>query len=57
MIASAPPMVAARKALAPEQFEEMRSQLGELMARWNRAADGALLVEAEYAVIVARKRG
>jgi ubiquinone/menaquinone biosynthesis C-methylase UbiE len=57
MIESAPTMAAARRALPPDRFEELRRQLAELMARWNVAADGSLRVEAEYAVIVARRRG
>jgi SAM-dependent methyltransferase len=54
---SAPPMVAARHALGPDRFTEMSDRLSDLMARRNGAADGSLRIEAEYAVIVARKRG
>jgi ubiquinone/menaquinone biosynthesis C-methylase UbiE len=57
LLASAPPMIAAREALPPERYEELRGQLVDLMARRNAAGDGAFGVEAEYAVIVARKRG
>jgi SAM-dependent methyltransferase len=55
--ASAPTIAAARQALPPERFEELLSLMGELMERWNAATDGSLRIEAEYAVIVARKRG
>ncbi|MGH2741297.1 MAG: class I SAM-dependent methyltransferase [Thermoleophilaceae bacterium] len=55
--AAAPTMAAARQTLSPERFEELRSQMGELMERHNAADDGSLRVEAQYAVIVARRRG
>jgi SAM-dependent methyltransferase len=55
--ASAPTMAAARHALPADRFEELRSLMGGLMARWNAAPDGSLRLEAEYAVIVARRRG
>jgi ubiquinone/menaquinone biosynthesis C-methylase UbiE len=57
MAASAPPMVAARQGLGTDRFEQIRDQITELMTRAGGAADGSLRVEAEYAVIVARKRG
>ncbi len=50
-------MAAARRALAPERFEELWALMGELMERHNTADDGSLRIEAEYAVIVARRRG
>jgi ubiquinone/menaquinone biosynthesis C-methylase UbiE len=56
-IASAPTTSAARQALPPERFEELRTQLTEFMVGENVASDGSLLIEAEYAVIIARKRG
>jgi ubiquinone/menaquinone biosynthesis C-methylase UbiE len=55
--ASAPTMAAARRGLPPERFEELSSLMGEVMERWNAANDGSLRIEAEYAVIVARRRG
>lgn len=55
--ASAPTMAAARQALPPERFEELRALMGELIERHNAAADGSLRLEAEYAVILARRRG
>jgi ubiquinone/menaquinone biosynthesis C-methylase UbiE len=57
MTAAAPPMVAARNALPPERFEEMGARTVDLIARRNSASDGSLRIEAEYVVIVARKRG
>jgi ubiquinone/menaquinone biosynthesis C-methylase UbiE len=54
---SSPTMAAARAALPPERFGELRSGLEELMERHNEAGDGSLRLEAEYAVIVARRRG
>ena len=54
---STPPQVAARKALDPEQYEQMERENLELMREWNQAKDGSLLIEGEYAVIVARRRG
>jgi ubiquinone/menaquinone biosynthesis C-methylase UbiE len=55
--ASAPTMAAARKGLPPERFEELMALMGEMLERNNAADDGSLRIEAEYAVIVARKRG
>jgi ubiquinone/menaquinone biosynthesis C-methylase UbiE len=55
--ASAPTMVAARRALPPDRFEELRGELRDLMARWNVSTDGSARIEAQYAVIVAHKRG
>ena len=55
--ASAPTMAAARKGLPPERFEELTTLMGEMVARNNAADDGSLRLEAEYAVIVARRRG
>ncbi len=55
--ASAPTMAAARQGLPPERFEELSALMGELIERNNRSGDGSLRLEAEYAVIVARRRG
>jgi ubiquinone/menaquinone biosynthesis C-methylase UbiE len=55
--ASAPTMAAARQGLPPERFEELTALMGEMLERKNAAYDGSLRLEAEYAVIVARKRG
>jgi ubiquinone/menaquinone biosynthesis C-methylase UbiE len=55
--ASAPTMAAARQGLPPERFEELSALMGELIERNNRSGDGSLRLEAEYAVVVARRRG
>jgi ubiquinone/menaquinone biosynthesis C-methylase UbiE len=55
--ASAPTMASARQAMPPDRFEELSAQLRELIDRHNAADDGSLRIEAEYAVIVARRRG
>jgi SAM-dependent methyltransferase len=54
---NAPPYVAARTNLPAEQFDELIRDTAELARRWNTAGDGALRVEADYLIIVARKRG
>jgi hypothetical protein len=55
--ASAPTMAAARQALPPERFEELGSLLLDMMERHNESGDVSLRVEAEYALIVARRPG
>jgi ubiquinone/menaquinone biosynthesis C-methylase UbiE len=55
--ASAPTMAAARKGLPPDRFEELSALMHEMVERNNVADDGSLRIEAEYAVIVARRRG
>jgi ubiquinone/menaquinone biosynthesis C-methylase UbiE len=55
--AAAPTMAAARKGLPPERFEELGALMGEMVERNNVSGDGSLRIEAEYAVIVARRRG
>jgi ubiquinone/menaquinone biosynthesis C-methylase UbiE len=55
--ASAPTMAAARSAMPPERFEELTALMGEMLERNNESGDGSLRLEAEYAVIVARRRG
>jgi SAM-dependent methyltransferase len=55
--ASAPTMAAARKGLPADRFEELSRLQADLIERWNGASDGSLLLEPEYVVIVARKRG
>jgi ubiquinone/menaquinone biosynthesis C-methylase UbiE len=55
--ASAPTMAAARQGLPPERFDELMALMGEMLERNNESGDGSLRLEAQYAVIVARKRG
>jgi len=57
MLETAPTMAAAREGLAPDRFEALRGQMHEWARRWNTAGDGSLRIEADYAVIVARRRG
>ncbi|MEA2332954.1 MAG: hypothetical protein QOH58_3092 [Thermoleophilaceae bacterium] len=54
---SAPTYAAAREGLSPEQFEELRGGTLDLAQRWNSADDGSLRIDADYLVIVARRRG
>src|SRR3954463_3668675 len=54
--ATVPPLVAARQNMDPERYAAMREDTLELMRRWNRAED-ELRLDAEYLLIVARKRG
>jgi SAM-dependent methyltransferase len=53
---NAPNSVAAREALPPERFEQLRSEVAGLAREWG-GGDGPLSIEADYLVIVARKRG
>jgi ubiquinone/menaquinone biosynthesis C-methylase UbiE len=55
--ASAPTMAAARRGLPPERFAELTALMGEMIERNNESGDGSLRIEAEYAVVVARRRG
>jgi SAM-dependent methyltransferase len=54
---TAPPQVAARGVLSDEQLEQMRKQMLEVFGRHNSATDGSAQIEADYLLIVARKRG
>jgi SAM-dependent methyltransferase len=54
---SAPSYAAAREALSDEQFGELRQGTLDLLRELNLADDGSARVEADYLVIVARKRG
>jgi len=54
---SAPAYAAAREALDPERFEELRQGTLELLRNLNTADDGTARIDAGYLVIVARKRG
>lgn len=52
---SPPAQAAARAPLEPERLEAMQQEQVELLRRWG--GDGAVAIEAEYLVIVARRRG
>ena len=54
-IENAPNAVAARESLEAEQLDEWRAEIAELAAEWGSGEP--LQIEAEYLVIVARKRG
>jgi SAM-dependent methyltransferase len=53
---NSPNSVAAREALPAERFEQLRQEIAELAREWS-GGDGQMSIEAEYLVIVARKRG
>lgn len=53
---NAPPYVAAREGLPPEQYDELVRETADLARRWD-TGHGELRVEAEYLIVVARKRG
>jgi SAM-dependent methyltransferase len=57
MVESAPSYAAARESLSDEQFAELRDGTLELLRDVNTADDGTARIEADYLVIVARKRG
>jgi SAM-dependent methyltransferase len=54
---NAPPYVAARSALSAEQFDELIGETAELGRRWSTAGDDGLRVDADYLIVVARRRG
>jgi ubiquinone/menaquinone biosynthesis C-methylase UbiE len=54
---SAPSYAAARETLSDEQFGELRQSTLELLRGVNLADDGSVRIDADYVVIVARKRG
>jgi SAM-dependent methyltransferase len=51
------PQVATKQALGPEVYDEMMRQFRELIGESNLADDGAVRIESEYLLVVARKRG
>ena len=50
-----PTWVAAREAVPAERFEDLQRRVAEMFRR--HGGDGAISIDCEYAVIVARKRG
>jgi SAM-dependent methyltransferase len=52
----APMQVAAKEAMPPEVYAKMRADFVEVVRGW-AGGDGAFSVDAEYLVVVARKRG
>jgi ubiquinone/menaquinone biosynthesis C-methylase UbiE len=57
LMGTVPSMAAAREGLPPERFEELRAEMADFIADRNEAGDGSFRLEAEYAVIVARRPG
>lgn len=53
---NAPPQAAARSSLEPEAYQAMRGEMLELARSW-AGGDGPVRVDAEYLLIVARRRG
>ena len=56
MASTAPSYAAARASLPAERFEQLCAETAQLARDWG-GGDGPLAIEAEYLVIVARKRG
>ena len=54
---AAGPSVALRRSLDEEGLEALRGEFLELVRRWNRAGGGPVAIDAEYLLVVARKRG
>ena len=52
-----PSQQAQREALSADDYEAMRREHVDLTERFDRRASGSLAVEAEYLLVVARKRG
>ena len=51
------PQIALRKALPEEKWAEVRSEALEIIESFSTPTDGGVVVEGEYLVVVARKRG
>ena len=51
------PAVALREWLDEEAAQQLRAEFVDLVERWNRAEDGSVAIDAEYALVVARRRG
>ena len=56
-LARTPVQAAAKQNLPREQYEAMQAEQLELARQWSSAPDGAVRIEAEYLISVARKRG
>jgi len=51
------PQVAAKEALGPERYDAAMGDFREIIAELNQADDGAVRIESDYLLVVARKRG
>ena len=47
-------LIAARRLLAPDRYEELRARFNGLVEEWNRDAAGAVRLPASYLLVVAR---
>ncbi len=54
---NAGPAVVARKMLPAERYAGMREDGIALVREWNAAGDGSVCIDAEYLLVVARRRG
>ncbi len=50
------PLIALRTALPPERYGALRAALDELLDQFNQANDETVAIDAEYLLVVARKR-
>ncbi len=57
LTSSAGPQVAARESMAPDDWEALRGETLDLASEYARPADGSVAVDAEYLLVVARRRG
>ena len=55
LASTAPPLVAAKQAMAPEPYEAMKAEILEYVR--SESGDGPVVLDNDYALIVARKRG
>jgi SAM-dependent methyltransferase len=51
------PQVAAKMALGPERYDDAMVRFREIAAEFNQAGGGAVSIQAEYLLVVARRRG
>ena len=54
---NAGPQVGAKQALGPELYDDAMRRLRDIVAEFNQADGGAVSIEAEYLLVVARRRG
>ena len=55
--ATAPTFAAAKARVGEQEAEELRREIAELARSWSGGGDGPISIEAQYLLIVARKRG
>ena len=55
--AGAGPQAAMQESMTPEQRDEIRAEVTEIVQRYNQGEGGSIVVEPEYLQVVARKRG